>query len=69
MIFSATKGIETQNSYPYQSGNNGVTRGCIFNSDTIGSIITNYVLYTSGDENILMNLVASIGLALYLFFF
>ena len=58
---TTTRGIDTENSYPFQSGSSGVTGSCNFNNNSIGSKIVNYISNTQGNEAWLMQAVANIG--------
>lgn len=51
------KGIDSEESYPYEAKDND----CRFNEKTIGATLTDFVRLPSGNEEILKEVVATIG--------
>jgi len=53
----ANKGVDTEKSYPYKA----VDQKCKFNRATVGATVTGYVDIPSGDEDALMDALATVG--------
>merc|ERR1712071_722525 len=53
----SNKGIDTESSYPYQARD----RTCRYNAANVGATITGYEVLPSGDEDALVNALASVG--------